>query len=98
MYKDWRDQVSVVDAAEKGEIGRQKWEFLKIGWFRYIDLTLHAGSLYHLETNPSIFRANQWSSFYMIGISVMKELMDEYLSTFYITENNTIIFQTIREG
>ena len=94
MYKDWRDQVSVVDAAEKGEIGRQKWEFLKIG----IDLTLHAGSPYNLETNPLIFRANQWSSFYMIGTSVMKELMDEYLSTFYITENNNMIFQTIREG
>ena len=30
--------------------------------------------LYHIETSPSIYRANQWTGFYMIGVSVMKEL------------------------
>ena len=29
---------------------------------------------YHTETSPLICRANQWTSFYMIGTSVMKEL------------------------
>ena len=30
---------------------------------------------YHTETSPLICRANQWTSFYMIGTSVMKTLM-----------------------
>ena len=29
---------------------------------------------YHIETSPLICRANQWTGFYMIGTSVMKEL------------------------
>ena len=28
----------------------------------------------HTETSPLIFRANQWTDFYMITVSVMKEL------------------------
>ena len=31
--------------------------------------------LYHIETSPLIYGANQWTGFYMIGTSVMKELM-----------------------
>ena len=27
---------------------------------------------YHIETSPLIWRANQWTGFYMIGTSVMK--------------------------
>ena len=34
----------------------------------------HDGGLYHMQTRPLIFRANQWTGFYMIGTSVMKEL------------------------
>ena len=32
------------------------------------------GSPYHIETSPLICSANQWTGFYMIGTSVMKEL------------------------
>ena len=34
----------------------------------------HDGGPYHIETSPLICSANQWSGFYMIGTSVMKEL------------------------
>ena len=37
-------------------------------------LTLHDEGCYHIETNPLICRANQWTGFYMIMASVMKEL------------------------
>ena len=29
---------------------------------------------HHIETSPLICRTNQWTGFYMIGTSVMKEL------------------------
>ena len=31
---------------------------------------------YHIETSPSICRANQWTGFYMITASVLKELSE----------------------
>ena len=31
-------------------------------------------SPYHVETSPLIYSANQWTRFYMITASVMKEL------------------------
>ena len=34
----------------------------------------HDGGPYHIETSPLIYRANQWSGFYIIGNSVMKDL------------------------
>ena len=34
----------------------------------------HGGALYHIENGPSICYANQWTGFYTIGTSVMKEL------------------------
>ena len=37
-------------------------------------LIFHDGDLCHIETSPLIFRGNQWTGFYMIGTSVMKEL------------------------
>ena len=33
----------------------------------------HDGGRYHIETSPLICRANQWTGFYMIPASVMKE-------------------------
>ena len=42
-----------------------------------LDLTLHDGFLCHIESSPLICRANQWTGFYMIGTSVMKELNQE---------------------
>ena len=32
-------------------------------------------SLYCIETSPMICRANQWAVFFMIGTSIMKELI-----------------------
>ena len=37
------------------------------------------------NTSPWIWRTNQWTGFYMIGISVMKELI------FYHTQNLLVI-------
>ena len=34
----------------------------------------HDGGPYHIETSPLIYRANQWTIFYVIGASIMKEL------------------------
>ena len=34
----------------------------------------HDGCHYHIETSPLIWSANQWSGFFLIGISIMKEL------------------------
>ena len=34
----------------------------------------HEGGPYHIEKTPLIYRANQWTGFYMIGTSVIKEL------------------------
>ena len=33
----------------------------------------------HIETSPLINKANQWTGFYMIGTTVMKELIKEKL-------------------
>ena len=34
----------------------------------------HHGGSDHIETSPLICRVNQWTGFYMIGTSVMKEV------------------------
>ena len=34
----------------------------------------HNRGPYHIETNPLICSANQWTGFYMIGSCVIKEL------------------------
>ena len=40
--------------------------------------------LCHIETSPLICRANQWTSFYMIGTSVMKEIKRQtYVSSMF---------------
>ena len=39
-------------------------------------LIFHDVGPYHLETSPLICRANQWTDFYMIRTSVMKELSE----------------------
>ena len=55
------------------------WEILV---FRKILRTcqlFHDGGRYHIETSPLICSANQWTGFYMITASVMKEL--EWMNT-----------------
>ena len=45
-----------------------------------MDELFHDGGPYHIETSPMICRANQWTDFYMIGTSVMKELIPQNIS------------------
>ena len=35
----------------------------------------HDGGRYHTETSPLIYIANQWTGFYVISASAMKELI-----------------------
>ena len=37
-------------------------------------LTPHDGGRYHIATSPLICSANQWTDFYMITVSIIKEL------------------------
>ena len=39
-----------------------------------LDELFHGGGHCHIETSPLICKANQWTDFYMITDSVMKEL------------------------
>ena len=41
-------------------------------WFN--SQQFHEGGPQHIETNPLICSANEWTGFYMIGTSVIKEL------------------------
>ena len=40
-----------------------------------LSLTFHGRGHYHIETSPLICSPNQWTGFYMITPSVMKELI-----------------------
>ena len=46
-----------------------------------INEAFHDGGPYHIENSPLICYANQWTGFYMIGTSVMKELIEKYNNT-----------------
>ena len=50
-------------------------KFAIVNSFKYF----HDGGPYHIETSPLIYKANQWTGFYMIGAAVTKELI--YKST-----------------
>ena len=39
---------------------------------------LHDEDPYHIETSPLIYRANQCTSFYMVGTFIMKELINPF--------------------
>ena len=40
----------------------------------YFFNSFHDGGRYHIETSPMVCRENQWTGFYIITASVMKEL------------------------
>ena len=44
----------------------------------------HDGGRYRIETSPLICIENQWTGFYMITASVMKELNELYLECFFL--------------
>ena len=47
-----------------------------------------SGGRYHIETSPLICKANQWTGFYMITTSVMKELNNtDYLFISLVLQN-----------
>ena len=48
--------------------------FMSVYWPKYAILALSWRRSYHIETSPLIYRVNQWTGFYMIETSVMKEL------------------------
>ena len=58
----------------------QKVNLIKICLEKLSQL-IHDGGRYHIETSPLICRADQWTSFYMITTSVMKDLKE--ISLFY---------------
>ena len=41
------------------------------------------GGPYHIETSPLVCKANQWTGFYIIGTSVLKELNTEHQWVLY---------------
>ena len=43
----------------------------------------HDGGRYHIETSPLICEGNQWTGFYMVTPSFMKELINETLNCFF---------------
>ena len=48
-----------------------------------ISKLFHGGGPYYVETNPLICSADQWTGFYMIRTSVMKELNEYYFHNTY---------------
>ena len=46
----------------------------KMGRMSEVIELFHDGGCYHIETSPLICYSNQWTGFYMIMASVMKEL------------------------
>ena len=51
-------------------------------------LLFHDGGRYNIETSPLICKANQWTGFYMITASVMKELIYKQLKNNTFQVNN----------
>ena len=58
------------------------------------------GGPYHIETSPLIFSGSQWTGFYMVGNSIMKELKSEKFIRYWlqmrVSQPKTLgIFQSI---
>ena len=54
------------------EILIDKWKSSSAKYDQY--QLFHDGVPYHIETSPLIYSVNQWTGFYIIRTSVMKEL------------------------
>ena len=58
---------------------------------------IYDGGPYHIETNPLICRTNQWTGFYMIGTSVLKEFKGKKAndkSKIYLLRTLRIVYRT----
>ena len=54
-------------------------DLFQFSYFIFFCIQLfHDGGRDHIETSPLICTANQWTRFYMITVSVMKELNNLY--------------------
>ena len=51
------------------------WDFFRLVSAQIVEL-FHDEGLYYIVTSTLIYTANQWAGFYMIGSSVMKDLMN----------------------
>ena len=52
-----------------------EWNLCKTVFKKFEVMVFHDGGCYHIETSPLICcSANQWTGFYMIPVSIMKEL------------------------
>ena len=51
-----------------------------------MDELFHDGGPYYIETSPLICSANQWTDFYMITASIMKELKETQSLTLFLSE------------
>ena len=68
-----RSAQSMVYTHDKGKPFQHVFVGYSKGYlFRYLT-SFHDGGRYHIETSPLIYRANQWTGFYMTGTSVTKE-------------------------
>ena len=68
-------------------------KFLTLSWRRFN----------HIEISPLICRANQWTGFYMIEISVMKELTASFFAqccenSFFSCLQNFCVLETVLPG
>ena len=60
-------KLALLSKTIKNSKGFNSVEFITFVWN-------HDGRCYHIEISPLICRANQWTGFYMITASVIKEL------------------------
>ena len=60
-------------------------------------MLLHDEGSYYIETSPLIYRANQWTGFYMIGTSVMKELNWKKTLNHFLVNNSSIFWNNYRK-
>ena len=54
---------------------------------------IHGGGTYHIESSPFIFRANQWTGFFMIETSIMKVLNQHFFLSIRETRRQWQIFE-----
>ena len=80
--------------------------FVKLSWLKLQErktvqiYLFHDGGRYRIEISPLICRANQWTGFYIITVSVMKELKlsNDLLRAYYYEKLLTIATKLVLNG
>ena len=65
-YTSWKHEKLRSFLSFSGGIEKEHWP--EMGY------PFYDGGPFHIETSALIYSSNQWTGFYMIGTSVMKEL------------------------